>query len=346
MTTSNVPTEIFAYGSHTKSIINQAVAGSFAPFSSDLPGNAPWSIKYARRGNLILLTWAELGASFVNVTGTMPEDEVNFLINAAGSHRRYHDLKGNALIAPYFGLRRLLLLLEIVDDQIDVDSWSSDVVAWLADKPWSVAQDHNRQRVKYAVPQPPTWDVETIANSCWVVESEEGCSQGTAFAIDGGRFVTCHHVLHGPDGEPFSDLVIFQPNKPSERYEIDDVRSNKILDIAMFRSSVAPEYILKLSQDKEFRVMSHVAVCGFPNFRPGQTCSISPGLVVAIRPSKGGIRRLLTNAGIVAGMSGGPAVSHENTVIGVCANGAAYMQDVRDTEDQAIVPITTLDLIG
>ena len=61
--------------------------------------------------------------------------------------------------------------------------------------------------------------------------------------------------------------------------------------------------------------------------------------------ARGAVRRLLTNAGIVAGMSGGPAVSSGREVIGVCANGAPYMQETRDTEDQAIIPIAAVEML-
>ncbi len=47
----------------------------------------------------------------------------------------------------------------------------------------------------------------------------------------------------------------------------------------------------------------------------------------------------------VAGMSGGPAVGRGGEVVGVCANGAEYIQDARDTEDQSIIPIGALKLL-
>jgi hypothetical protein len=54
---------------------------------------------------------------------------------------------------------------------------------------------------------------------------------------------------------------------------------------------------------------------------------------------------MFINAGIVEGMSGGPAVGPDNTVVGVLVTGAPWMQETRSIEDQAIIPIAALDLI-
>lgn len=91
--------------------------------------------------------------------------------------------------------------------------------------------------------------------------------------------------------------------------------------------------------------MDHVAVCGFPNFRLGDSGVLSPGIVVGTR-MKSGVQRLLTNAGIVAGMSGGPAIGADNHVIGICVTGSDNFQTARDTEDQSIIPVEALDLLG
>lgn len=66
---------------------------------------------------------------------------------------------------------------------------------------------------------------------------------------------------------------------------------------------------------------------------------------MAVGP-KSGIQRMLTNARIVGGMSGGPVVGPMNTVIGVCVTGADRFESAEDTEDHGVIPIDAIDLLS
>jgi V8-like Glu-specific endopeptidase len=59
-----------------------------------------------------------------------------------------------------------------------------------------------------------------------------------------------------------------------------------------------------------------------------------------------GIRRILTNAPIVAGTSGGPVLDKDNRVIGVAVTGAEIMEKAQETEDHGIIPIDALKFLS
>jgi S1-C subfamily serine protease len=94
----------------------------------------------------------------------------------------------------------------------------------------------------------------------------------------------------------------------------------------------------------DLRQMAHLAICGYPNYRLGDTGTIVPGLVVGFR-TVSGIRRILTNAPIVAGASGAPVLNASGMVIGVAVTGADRMENAQDTEDHSIIPIDALNLV-
>ncbi len=202
----------------------------------------------------------------------------------------------------------------------------------------------NRRRVERALPAPPRYDLDAIRNACWVVESPSAMAQGTAFQLDGVGFVTCAHVVLDGEGRRHPDLITYRTDRPTEKLTISDVAASIPLDLAILQVPAEKGGGLTMSEVEDVPLNAHIAVCGFPNHRPGDTCSLSPGVVTAHR-MKSGVRRLLTNAGIVAGMSGGPAVGRGGEVVGVCANGAEYIQDARNTEDQSIIPIGALKLL-
>ncbi|KQM52126.1 hypothetical protein ASE69_20125 [Sphingomonas sp. Leaf208] len=341
----DVPADDFTYGGHTSRIIRDAVDDYAPAFANDLPGRQPWRVSIGRTADALVVRWQETGPSFVSTTSAMSENEALEILAAAERRRTYAEFKEVGGLGALFGTRSLLLILDIVDSRMDGQVWADQVIDWLNDEPARKAEANNMLRVQAAIPTPPEWDIGVISAACWVVESEEGLSQGTAFALEGVGFITCHHVVHASDGKLHPDLEMFHVDDPSVRFPATIVCASDVLDLAVISSAAPPRGQLKRSNQDDVPPMAHVAVCGFPNFRFGSSCSVSPGTIVATRMSRGGVRRLLTNAGIVAGMSGGPAVSEGREVIGICANGAPYMQDVRDTEDQAIIPIAALNLL-
>ncbi len=118
-----------------------------------------------------------------------------------------------------------------------------------------------------------------------------------------------------------------------------------LLDLAIIDVVAGQRLNPLLADQDEVPHMAHVAVCGFPNFRLGDSGVLTPGFIVGTRP-KSGVRRMLTNASIIAGMSGGPALGASGNVIGVCVSGSKFFQGASETEDHAIIPVSAFDILS
>ena len=197
--------------------------------------------------------------------------------------------------------------------------------------------ERNRQRVLRAVPPPPSYDVDRIRRALWVLEFEEACLQGSAFEFGQRGLVTCAHSVAPA-------TVAFRSSEPTKRYPVEVVAKNDALDLAILRIPEAPAG-LDAGDPGALRQMDHLLVAGHPNYRLGDTPVVVPGLVVGFRPVSG-IRRILTNAAIVAGCSGGPAIGADGRVVGVAVTGADSFTRASETEDHGVIPIDAIDILG
>lgn len=212
-------------------------------------------------------------------------------------------------------------------------------VEWLNTAVTPDVEQRNRARVLRALPPAPRFDFSSIAASLVVLESEESASQGTGFFLEGVGIVTCEHVLA-------EGLKAFVARPPFTRSGVQILRRNSALDLAVLKTDRPLDGIvpLKRGEPKTLRILSAVAAVGFPNYRLGDTGTIMPGVIVGFRPVKG-VRRLMTNATIVSGMSGGPVVIDSNTVVGIAVTGADKLDMIEDTEDRGVIPIDALELL-
>lgn len=272
--------------------------------------------------------------------GEMKPAELERVLELVGEARSYAELKQINALSEFYAKDKFLVIAEIEQGDVNWSQVYSGITAWLADIPIPRALDINQNRVKLALPQPPQFSLTSVADALWVLECEDTLSQGTAFELEERGVITNEHVIAGS-----SEIVAFRASKPSCRYSVKVLKSNPVLDLATLNiDGPLTENSLRESST-EPNQMDHIAVCGFPNYRLGDSGILSPGVVVGTR-NKSGICRYLTNAGIISGMSGGPALGHNNQVMGVCVTGSGQMQAAKNTEDQAIILIRSLDLLN
>jgi S1-C subfamily serine protease len=177
---------------------------------------------------------------------------------------------------------------------------------------------------------------EILRSTCWVLECDESSRQGTAFVLDGVGLVTCAHVL-GPS------TVAFHPDSQGVRFHVKVLRKSDDIDLAVLEIPKPGAALQRDVAGKPLNYEDHVRVAGYPNFRPADQIYACSGRVVGIR-TVSAIRRLLTDAPIVAGNSGGPVLNEANLVIGVAATGADRMEKAALTEDHGIIPISALEM--
>ena len=196
----------------------------------------------------------------------------------------------------------------------------------------------NTRRVLRAIPTVPEYDVNRIIRGLWVLECEREFIQGTAFSLEGVGVVTCAHVL----GEA---SVAFRYSEPNIRLPINIICRHDAIDLAIIQISGAGQNPLPKWSSDSIKYMDHLLIAGHPNYRLGDSPLIAPGLVVGFRRASG-ISRILTNAPVVAGGSGGPVFDRNGLVIGVAATGAERLAGIHNTEDLGIVPIDALALLS
>jgi RNA-directed DNA polymerase len=180
-------------------------------------------------------------------------------------------------------------------------------------------------------------NLSMIRDALWVLETAEtssSFSQGTAFALAGVGLVTCAHVIQ-------ADTEAFRPNLVNKRYPVTVLAIEPTIDLAVIAPPVPLEVQLVRGDPTRLIEADPVSVYGFPNYRLGDQGLIHRGAVTGFR-IESTIRRVLVDAHIVEGNSGGPVLDKNNRVGGVAVTGADSFANVPTTEKHAMVPIDAL----
>jgi RNA-directed DNA polymerase len=176
-----------------------------------------------------------------------------------------------------------------------------------------------------------------LEDSVFVLECDKG--QSTAFLLDEIGLVTCAHAT----GSHLAVYKRHEANLPPEKYDVEVVRRNEDLDIAILRFAgkdplgLQP---LKTGTPGGADRQVDIYVVGFPAYAPGQSISRIPGVITTTRKYCGE-DRFSVNATIRQGNSGGPVLNSKGEVIGIAATGAASPED-EVTQDNGVIPISLL----
>ena len=231
------------------------------------------------------------------------------------------------------------LVFSYVGEQVNGQpTWrplAQSVLNWLNDQVLPRVLSLNLARIQRAIPTPPSYDAARLLRAIFVVD--DGARQGTGFALDGVGLVTCAHVLT-------SGSYCYQATDPSRHIPFTVLKSSPDLDLALLHADGLHVQPLARGTADDLQVHSHIAVTGFPNYRIGDSGVLVPGLVIGYRP-RSGVRRILTNAPIIGGMSGGPAVGRNGEVVGIAVTGADRMETAVETEEHGIIPVEVLALL-
>jgi len=242
-----------------------------------------------------------------------------------------------ALGSQYFSFSKFSYVGPYRDGKLSWPHLATHLMAWLNDIVLPEVLRRNQTRVLRAIPRPPQVDIGHISKALWVLECEDSIRQGTGFFLKGTGLVTCDHVL-GPQTRAF------QANMPSDRRCVSVTSREPAIDLAVLEMEGVKEGGLESGSPDQLKQMDHLIICGYPNYRLGDSGTMVPGLVVGFR-KVAGIRRILTNAPIVGGTSGGPVIDASGKVIGVAVTGSDRMESAQATEDHGIIPIDALGFL-
>ena len=246
----------------------------------------------------------------------------------------------------YISANSFIIATPLYEGFMSSEHFDDILLDWLNNNVLPPIIENNKRRVLDAIPTPPQFDIDTIFKNLFVLDDESDDlenmgRQGTCFYLEGIGFITCEHVLS-------PNMQCFHPQIINKRYDIEVVARNADIDLAILKiddlvSDMDLKGLSKGSADN-IEIMDHIAVVGFPNYSLGDTGILSPGLVIGFRP-RHGLRRLLINASIVCGNSGGPIIDSNNNVIGVAITGADCSEHTDQTENHGVIPIDALQYL-
>lgn len=187
----------------------------------------------------------------------------------------------------------------------------------------------------------PKTSIELVKDAVWVLEALAGSGddlvteQGTAFFLAGVGLITCAHVVR-------PETRAIRAHEPTKQYPIRVVAKDEFLDLAVLDiPGVHHDIELPSGDPATLHQSQAIRVLGFPNYAPGNQCAVRNGEITAFR-TVSAIRRILVDANIIVGNSGGPVVDQSNRVIGVAAKGAASETDATLTDKHEVIPIDAL----
>lgn len=246
-----------------------------------------------------------------------------------------------------FSFSKFLYIGKHRGNRVSKSHFDTLVCAWLNDYVAGKILDDNKKRILDAIPEPPQYNLSQILNNIYVVESDSGYTQGTAFHLSGIGLITCDHcVRNSSNGELLTDVVIHKGKDFAKITSTKIVASDKDIDLAKLAVDSIEILSDGFSQEScdDISQMDHIIAAGFPNYRRGDEGIVSPGIITGFRQYLG-FRHLLINAPLISGMSGGPILNKNNKVIGIAVTGADKMENAHSTEKHCVIPIDALRFI-
>lgn len=180
-----------------------------------------------------------------------------------------------------------------------------------------------------------------ILDQLWVVDAtkadDSDARQGTAFYLEEYGLVTCAHVLFD---DPTCLVEVYRRDE-TERQPAGIKLHNTILDLAVLSLKSVPETRFTAST-RQIKIGDKIWLAGFPSWGRGHSGIVEPGLVTGSFNDVDGSPRLLINANIASGNSGGPVFDESWNVVGVAAKGV-NKDDKQEVHE--VIPISSLKII-
>lgn len=323
----------------TKSINHLIEVSNFNDLSDLFPFRNSWELVYYSNDHLVIAKISNRLDSGMPTVGVLKKEDLDYLdarITLAPGEKSYLNLC-SLLGKKWVSSNTFTFIGAYRNLHISSYELLSQLTEWLNHYVITEVLAKNRARIARVIPNPPQYDINTvkkIQDAIWILECEDAVIQGTAFYLNDTGFVTCQHVLG-------KNTKAFHPKDLSSKFSISILSQNKDIDLALIQIKDIDSTGLSIGSANNLNLMEHILIAGYPNYRFGDTGTITPGFVIGFRPISG-IRRILTNAPIIAGSSGGPVINSSNQVIGIAVTGAEMMSKAQETENHGIIPIDAL----
>jgi len=176
-------------------------------------------------------------------------------------------------------------------------------------------------------------DRNNPANAVWLLEGSN--FQGTAFFLDGIGLVTCAHAVE-------DDTVAFRTNLHTRTFPIKVLALDVDIDLAILQIDIQNPVALRRGNSDKISIGDPISLLGFPNYSVlGQSIQVFTGHITGTKTLFKS-NRIMIDAPIIGGNSGGPILNAQNEVIGVAFRGADRL-DKRFEKEFGATPINALD---
>nr|WP_239032630.1 reverse transcriptase domain-containing protein [Leisingera sp. MMG026] len=164
---------------------------------------------------------------------------------------------------------------------------------------------------------------EIVDRAIWVVETE--FDNGTAFFLDGVGLVTAAHCVDGA-----SKIDIFHPLRTSNRFKVTIKNICTHRDLAILEHSVAStEYFELGSFTGSPTIGANTRAAGFPTYGPGDQLNVRQGSISSLT-TKSAVPLIEVSQMLGQGMSGGPLMTEDDSVLGIIHKGGPVAYVAKD----------------
>lgn len=155
---------------------------------------------------------------------------------------------------------------------------------------------------------------EVLDRAVWVLETDS--DTGTAFFLKGVGLVTAAHCVNGA-----SKIEVFHPTRTANTFNVrvQHICTNR--DLALLSHSIPSTDYFELDEFGGLPATgANTTAAGFPSYGPGDRLNIRPGTISSLTV-KHAVKLIEVTQKLSQGMSGGPLMAQDHTVMGVIHKG-------------------------
>ncbi len=155
---------------------------------------------------------------------------------------------------------------------------------------------------------------EILDRAVWVLETEN--DTGTAFFLKGVGLVTAAHCVNGA-----ASIEIFHPAKTANTFKVGIQHICTHRDLALLSHSIPSTDYFELDVFGGLPATgANTVAAGFPSYGPGDRLNIRPGTISSLTV-KHAVKLIEVTQKLSQGMSGGPLMMGDHSVMGVVHKG-------------------------
>ena len=185
-----------------------------------------------------------------------------------------------------------------------------------------------------------TTDV-VLTQAIWLLNTEDGSAQATAFAAEGLGLLTAFHTVEGVARQR-QTMYASRPGYDDRRYPIRIVRFDEVRDVAQLSIEAHCPLHLRIGTVDDLRVGQPIVLMGFPRYHDGDGVAIHHGPIVQSK-FYNKIPHFVIDPVIFRGNSGGPVLDAKNRVIGIAVKGYERPDHFTEKDElSSFVPISMI----